>query len=124
MMAISHSMEVEGDTLVVRARGFDDSLDDVRDYGIAVIEACVAGNVTNVLCDELELEYRLGTFDTFRAAEFIAQAAPMVGRVALVCDPKQLGDARFWENSVVNRGLTARVFTDETRARSWLARSE
>jgi len=122
-MAISHSMSIEGDTLVVRARGFDESLDDVRDYGAAVIEACVTGDVANVLCDELELEYRLSTFDTFRAAEFIAQAAPMVGRVALICQRKQLGDGRFWENSVVNRGLIARVFTDETQARSWLAGS-
>jgi len=119
-VAIRHTMQVEGDTLVVQASGFDGSLAEVERYGLAVIAACVEHGVTRVLCLEQELEYRLGTMDTFRAAEFIAAQAPRVGRVAVVCAPGALPDGQFWENVVVNRGLTASVFVDEEAAVRWL----
>ncbi len=119
-MAIRHTMWVENGTLVVRASGFDESLAEVERYGAAVIAACRAHGVTRVLCLEQELEYRLSTLDTFRAAEFIAEHAPKVGRIAIVCAPGSLPDGQFWENVVVNRGLTAAVFADAIAADHWL----
>lgn len=119
-MAIRYTTTVDGDTLVVRAEGWDESLAEVEAYGMAVIAACVEHGVSRVLCNELELEYRLGTLETFQAAQFIAAQAPAVARIALVCRPPQVADARFWEDVVVNRGLIARVFTDVDAAVAWL----
>jgi hypothetical protein len=120
-VAIDHQMTLDDDLLVVTASGFDEDVSDVEGYGTAVIGAAIRGEVTRILSDERALEYRLGTTDTFRAAEFLAASAPAVGRVALVCSEQGLPDARFWEDVTVNRGLQARLFTDVDEARAWLA---
>ncbi len=119
-MAIRHTMWVEDGTLVVRASGFDENLPEVEQYGAAVIAAAVQHGVSRVLCLEQDLEYRLSTLDTFRAAEFVALHAPKVARIAIVCAPASLPDGQFWENVVVNRGLTAAVFADPIAADRWL----
>ena len=119
-MAIDYTFTQEGDLLVSRASGFDESLGEVEAYGLAVIETAVERGSRRVLCLESDLEYRLGTIDTFQAARFIAEHAPAVALVALVCAPESLGDARFWEDVTRNRGLRAAVFTDEAEARRWL----
>lgn len=120
-VAIHFQTSSEGETLVVRASGFDESLAEVQSYGLAIIEAAVRGAHTRVLCDERELEYRLKTVDTFQAAEFIVANAPRVARAALVCSPTGLEDAAFFETVAVNRGLTLRVFRDLSEAVRWLA---
>jgi hypothetical protein len=117
-------MSVDGDTLLVRAWGVDDSLEDVQGYGMAVIQACIESKCLRVLCDERDLEYRLGTIDTYRAAEFISQNVPRLVRVALVCLPEQIEDAAFWENVAVNRGMLARAFKDMDTARAWVGESD
>jgi hypothetical protein len=119
-MAIEYSIAVEGDTLLVDAWGFDESLAQVQEYGMALIAACVGYGVTRLLCNELRLDYRLGVADTYRAAEFIAAEAPTVAWVAIVCNPTQVADARFFEDVAVNRGLTVRVFTELDAAAAWL----
>ena len=63
-------MRNDGDLLIVESTGFDESLEEVQQYGLAILSACKQGNHTKVLCNEINLEYRLGTFDTFLAAEF------------------------------------------------------
>ena len=123
-MAISFTSRVEGNTLVVHASGFDESLEEVQAYGMGVIEACLAGGVTRILCEELDLEYRLGTFDTYQAAEFLSANVPLLARAAVVCQPKHLEEGRFWETVAVNRGLSVRVFTDPEEARRWLLAGE
>lgn len=57
----SYTTTVEDDTLLVRTSGFDESLAEVQGYGMAIISACIQHGVTRVLCNELHLEYRLGT---------------------------------------------------------------
>ncbi len=119
-MAIHYSMKTEGSLLVVTASGFDESLEEVQQYGLAVVQACRQGGHARVLCDEQELEYRLGTLDTFKSAEFLAAQAPRIGRAAIVCNTKFNRDAEFWETVAVNRGLTVRFFKDMDTARQWL----
>lgn len=87
---------------------------------MAIMQACAESGVTRVLCDERDLEYRLGTMDTYRAARLMASRAPRVARVAIVCGPSQAADAHFWETVAVNRGLTAAAFADLAAARRWL----
>lgn len=119
-VAIDFRTWAEGETLVVHASGFDESLAEVQAYAMAIIEAAVSGGLTRVVCDERDLEYRLKAVDTFKAAEFIAEYAPRVAKVALVCNPKGLGDATFWETVAVNRGVTVRVFRERSLADRWL----
>lgn len=106
--------------LRVCAAGFDETLDQVRAYGMAIIEAALAHGAVRVLCDERSLEYRLGVIDTYRAAKTVAASAPSVVRVAIVCHPACVEDAGFFENVAVNRGLTLRTFTDLAAATAWL----
>ena len=123
-MSIHYTMNVVGDTLEVNASGFDDSLEEVQQYGMAIIAACLRNNIVRIFCNELELEYRLDTFDTYRAAEFITANAPRVAKIAIACKPKHLEDALFFETVAVNRGLTVRVFKDAASATHWLKHPE
>ena len=120
-MTIAYSFQIQGKLLEVTASGADDSFDEVQAYGLAIMEKAIAHQCTQVLCDERQLEYRLNTVDTYELAAFIAEAAPKVGRIALVCRKENSQDARFWEDVVVNRGLSARIFEDIELARQWLA---
>jgi hypothetical protein len=119
-MSIHFTMTTEGDLLIVKASGFDENLEDVLNYGMAVIEACKEGNLSHVLCDEIDLEYRLGTLDTFKSAETLASQVPNLGKAAIVPNEKFIADANFWETVAVNRGLTVRVFKKIDSARQWL----
>ena len=120
-MSISYSMRTEDDLLVVEAAGADDSVAEVKAYGEAVIMEALRTGSRRILCLESALEYRLTTSETFEVASYIAEYAPRVARVALVCNPAFADDAAFWENVVNNRGLTVRFFPDELSARRWLA---
>jgi hypothetical protein len=113
-------MRAEGQLLRVKAAGRDESFEEVKDYGLAIIEAAVAHGSIRILCDESELDYALGTIDTYESAKFIADLAPKVARVAIVCQPQHAFDASFWETVAVNRGLCVRFFLDLGRAEAWL----
>ena len=119
-MAIEFTIQIKGDLLVATARGFDESLDQVKAYGLALIEATVESGCQRVLCNELDLEYRLTTFDTHAAAKFIAENVPNAARVAIVCKATSMNDAEFWETVAVNHGLTVRAFRSLEMAYQWI----
>ncbi len=119
-MSIRYTTRVDGGTLFVTASGFDENLDEVKAYGMGVLGASQQSGVYRVLCDETALEYRLGTFDTYQAGQFLSQHVPAVAKVAIVCHPEYLSDARFFEDVVVNRGLRFRLFIDRECALNWL----
>jgi hypothetical protein len=120
-MNIRYTFQSEGHTLTVQASGHDESLDEVQAYGQAVVDEAVRSRCARVLCDERALEYRLGTLDIYDAAAFVAERAPRLARVAIVCDARFGKDASFWQNVAVNRGLSVRMFQDLPSARQWLA---
>ena len=122
-VAIDYTMTVQDSILFVHAWGFDESLTEVEEYGKALVQACMANGVMRLLSDERDLEYRLGTFDTFEAAQFIAAYAPHIARAAVVPNAKHVVDAKFWETVAVNRGLSVRLFKDTDAARTWLLQS-
>lgn len=117
---IEFDSHVEGDLLHVVTRGEDESLQQALDYAQAVIDHARRLGVRRILLDERQLTYRIGTFDTYELARQTAEQIPEVAFVALVPDPAGIEEAAFWENVVVNRGLTARVFRDVDAARAWL----
>ena len=84
-MSINFSIEVEDDLLRVTATGVDDNLEQVKEYGMAVIGAAIDYGVSRVLCNEKDLSYLLGTFDTYESARLIPEAAPKIAQVAIVC---------------------------------------
>ena len=120
IMAIAHQMSVEGNVLYVKASGRDESEEEVKQYGLAVIQMALAHGAERVLCEETELEYALETFSTYEAAKFIAEVAPKICRVAIVCSPRDAESGAFWETVAVNRGLNVRVTTDLQRAKAWI----
>lgn len=122
-MSIQFTKRMDGDTLFIRASGFDENLEEVEAYAAKIIEAALRFGATRVLCDETGLEYRLGTVDTYEAGKFLSVHAPKVARIAIACNPAFIADARFFENVVVNRGLSLGMFTDIESARSWLMES-
>lgn len=118
---IHYNFTQENDLLIVETSGYDESLEETLLYGQAVIEECNKRGVTRLFCIETQLEYRLGTFDTFELAKVASEHAKNMGRAAIVCDERNITDAKFWETVAVNRGLTVRVFKDVESARAWLS---
>ena len=122
-MAITFQIKMENNILVVVSSGFDESLKEVQEYGMAIYQAAIMNKCSRILCDERELEYRLNTLDTFKSAEYISESVPTLARVALVCKPDNINDASFWETVAVNRGLQVRIFTDRDKAEKWISES-
>jgi len=120
-MAIKFELQVEKDILRITARGRDDNLKQVQEYGLAIMAAAIENNSNKVICNETELEYSLGTLDTFELAKTLAEVVPKVLKVALVCSPNQFHDASFWETVAFNRGAQVRVFKDMVSAEEWIA---
>lgn len=119
-VAIAYQTSVVDGVLCVKASGEDDSSDEVKQYGMAIIEQAVAHDVRKIICDERELKYALDTLETFEAAKFIAEMAPRLAQVAIVCAPRYLKDGMFWETVAVNRGLLVRVDTDYEASLAWV----
>jgi hypothetical protein len=120
-MSIAYTFVVRNKTLHVKAAGKDDSLEEVRKYSLAILEAARTAGCTSVLSDETDLVYTLGVMDTFESAKFISEIAPMMCKAAVVCHPAQIDDAAFWETVAVNRGVLVRVFKTAREAEQWLA---
>ena len=123
-MAITFNTRMEDGILVVESAGFDESLKEVQDYGMAIYHTAIMHKCNRILCDETKLEYRLNTLETFKSAEFISESVPSLARVALVCRPENINNASFWETVAVNRGLQVRVFTDLEKAYKWMKENE
>lgn len=119
-MAISVKFEFKENFLKVISSGKDENLEEVKEYGIKVLKKAILTDSKKVLIDERELEHNLSTFDTFESAKFITENTPKFAKVALVCNHKNLPDAKFWETVSFNRGLTVKVFTDIQEAEVWL----
>ena len=119
-MAITTDFDFRDGVLYVKVSGEDDSVDDVIGYGQAVIQQALQHNATRILSDETDLVYRIGTFDVFASAKALAENAPRIVRAALVVNPVQIKDARFFETVAINRGLDVRMFTSFEEAKTWL----
>ncbi|NTW57249.1 MAG: hypothetical protein HGB20_09455 [Chlorobiaceae bacterium] len=119
-MGIAFSTKIEEGILHVHASGYDESLEDVQRYAAGVLQQCVEGGVRFILCDETELEYRLGTFDLYELGKFFSSFVPRDIRVAIVCSPEVISDTVFFENVVVNRGHCLKLFRETDMAKRWL----
>ncbi|MDO8899411.1 MAG: hypothetical protein Q7V19_17290, partial [Bacteroidales bacterium] len=121
-MAINVEFKQENNLLRVTAKGIDESLEHVKEYGLKVLNELNSFHCTRVLCNELDLKYSIPTFDIYEYAKFLSENAPRIGKAAVVCSSEGISDARFWETVSVNRGLTVKVFNEINEAEAWLAK--
>jgi hypothetical protein len=119
-MAIHVSFKQENNLLRVTSAGIDDNLDQVKEYGLKILDQVNSFHCTRVLCNELDLKYNISTFDIYDYAKFLSDNAPRIGKVAIVCSMDGMSDALFWETVSVNRGLIVKVFSELKEAESWL----
>jgi hypothetical protein len=119
-MSIQYEAMKDGDILRIRAWGRDESLKDVIIYGSNVLSECLKHDVSRVISDERELEYRIDTVEIYELAKIYAELDGIIEKVAFVCSPDFLADARFMENAAKNRGLIYRAFDDYDLADKWI----
>ena len=119
-VTIQYETCVEGDVLHVTTSGFNESMEEVRAYGEAIIAAAKQHGCMRLLIDERNLDYRIDTVDIYDLASYYAQTYHGPAKVALVANKEGLEDARFWETAVRNRGLLCRIFTSKEEAQAWL----
>lgn len=119
-MAIEYSTKIHDDVLVVTSKGFDENLEEVKQFNMELLEKAMACGCSKVISDERLLEYRISTIDTHELAEFVSQHVPFIARVAIVPDPRFMEDARFYEDTIVNRGLTVKTFEKIEDAFAWM----
>ncbi len=120
MMAISYYFTKTVDYLLVTASGEDESLNEVINYGKAIIDFALKSRASKILCDERNLIYKLNILDTFENAKTIAQLVPTLVMVAIVCDKTNMPVAHFWEDVANNRGLKVKFFIDFIEAENWI----
>lgn len=119
-MAITYSLHTKDNVLHVKASGYDESLEEVQKYSLDVLKTAIDQKCCAILSDERHLEYRISVTDTFALAEILAQAAPRVGRAAIVCSPTADSCVGFFEDTTRNRGLQLRMFHDYDNASHWI----
>ncbi len=119
-MAIQYNMDAEGDILRVKVWGEDDDLEDVLSYNQDVAQFAHQKSIRRILSDERELTYAISEIDTFELGEALAELARGLEKLALVVSRDNYEDARFWETTVRNRGIPARVFLDMEKAEKWI----
>jgi hypothetical protein len=119
-MAINYEMSVEDELIIVVSSGVCDDLDQLKEYVLALHEAVTTLEQTRILVDETQLEYRLGTIDSYYSGEFMSEMEPKPYKLAIVCRQEGWDDTKFWETVAVNRGVPVRVFVDKERAEEWV----
>ncbi len=119
-MAINYDIEVRDGCLCVKTSGFAESLEEHMAYAHAAYDAMINAGCSEILIDEWEMEYRLGTFDIYKLAEDVANSAEVPMRVAVVTNPENNIDARFFEDVVSNRGFKLLYFKTLDEAHAWL----
>ncbi len=119
-MAIKYSTKIQDDVLVVTSKGFDENLEEVKQFNMKLLEKAMTSGCSKVISDERQLEYRISTIDTHELAEFVSQNVPFIARVAIVPDPQFMADAKFYEDTIVNRGLRVKIFEKIEDAFEWM----
>lgn len=106
--------------MIVRAVG-EQTLENNRDLAIKVHEAISNGGLQRVLVDIRGLSGQPGTASDIEYAEFIKdmiQGQPLL--IALLFNKSYAEYTRFFETTLVNRGINIKIFSYETEAINWV----
>lgn len=119
-MPINFEHEIEGDLLKVVSSGTDDTLQEVTNYGMAILGIAIDNDCTRIFCDERKITYNLAVIDTYQLAESAANLGIGLKQIAIVCQPKDIKEGRFFETVSKNRGLNVLLTLDYAQAEEWL----
>ncbi|MBN1264158.1 MAG: hypothetical protein JXA25_01605 [Anaerolineales bacterium] len=119
-MAIRYQVEQQENYLLLKTRGSEKSRAEASACKTAMIRTAGQYLVTNLLCDERELDSRLSDFDTFELASAVWEFAPRVDRVAVVCREEFVSDTTRYQSLIAAGGLQMKVTSDMEDAKYWL----
>ena len=94
-MPIEYQIRDEGALLKVKAVGTCDTLDELKEYALAMHEAALLAGLTRVLVDERELCYHLTAVDSFKSGKFVAEMPPLGSKIAVACNSEGKAGAKF-----------------------------
>jgi hypothetical protein len=83
-------------------------------------DACSKENCHKVLFDCISMTGEMSIFDRYKIGEYGAEILPGIIKIAMLGREDQRLPDNFFENVVVNRGLTLKEFSDGNEAVGWL----
>ena len=119
-MAISFRVIAEDGFLGIVSAGLCEDLCQLKAYVLAVHKAAMSSGQTRLLVDETDVAYRLGTVDDYHSGCFVSRLSPRPHKIAVLCRPEGWSNAKFWETVAVNRGVSVRVFREQSIAEAWI----
>lgn len=119
-MAIKFSFIIKEKILYIKTEGFDESLDEVIEYGISVRNILAENNIKKALLDETELEYRLDFSSNVCLIKYYEKILINIDKIAVVCNKKFYEEVKFLELMAQNRWLPINIFTEMDAAEIWL----
>ena len=122
-MAINFDHKFVNDYLLVTASGKDESLQQVYEYQKAIVEIAVSNNCKKMLCDERNLIYNISISETYQTAKNPPEQIWKLIKIAIVCSPEFIREAKAMETFVINQGM--RFFATDvfTEAENWLCQT-
>jgi hypothetical protein len=120
-VTMQRTFSTDNSTLTVVVSGSDVCATDVRQLVDDIAEAASRDRLNQVLCDVTDVHHRLSFSDILVIAKHAVGRSPAKGKFAVVCALEDREKASFMESVVANLGKSARVFSDATAAKAWLA---
>ena len=119
-MAIKFDHKIIDSRLNIVSSGVDDNLSQVQEYARAILGLAIENDISQICCDERQLEYRLTTLDTYELAEVASKEAKSLKKIVIICNSNYLEDGKFFETVAKNRGLTIFVTSNFDQGQEWL----
>ena len=119
-MAIHFISNIVDDILEITTWGFDENIEEVKNYGFSILEEAMRAEKSKILVDERELEYQMGMTETFELAKLAGSVTPTNVKVAIVSQPKFKDSIEFYEQIASLRGFKIKSFFEKENAISWL----
>lgn len=120
--------DVESDYVLLSARGKYSLLKANNLFKLA-IDSCLLHDKCKILIDVTNITGSIPFFDRFQFSEYLAnykieRALTKLHKIAVVGLEPIIDKDKFGETVAVNRGTNGRVFTDMSKALTWLNSEE
>lgn len=119
-MAIEYTFEITESLLKVKTKGFDESFEDAVKYGAGIVNIAIENNCDKILCDEINLDYRLTIPETYNLVLELSHLASPEFKIAIVSTMVNKYAGKFFILTAGNRGANIDFFTDIKTAEKWL----
>jgi hypothetical protein len=119
-MALTFTLNVDGDLLTVNTQGFDENLEEAVAYGQSVIKGCVDNQCKYILVNESEMTAVLDKVSQYEMVQNLVSLVPHDLSIAFVVNEANFEDTSFGVLVAENRGMSIEIFHHEGEARKWL----